>query len=295
VTREEVRGLVTRVYGECCDASLESGRQVQCYLSGRLRRSDSDVLAGDRVLIETNTGTPTVVRILKRSNQLDRPRVANVDFLVVLFSGRDPETNLLLVDAVLVRAEEAGLEPLVVLNKIDLLAPGRASELLGPYHKAGYRVRAVAAARGWGMSALARSLAGGLGVLAGESGVGKSTLLNALLPDTHLRTAETSGSERGRHTTRAVTFLPFGQGWLADTPGFSQVSVSGIYKENLSFYFREMRPFIPQCRFSSNCLHETEPGCAVRRAVDQGDIDDGRYRRYLALLSQSREWEERMY
>ncbi|MBX5465708.1 MAG: ribosome small subunit-dependent GTPase A [Clostridia bacterium] len=289
-------GRVVKVLNQWYEVQTEEG-VLAARPRGRLRREGEGApLAGDMVeVLPAPDGTARIERILPRRNRLDRPPVANVDRLLVVASWREPEIVPELVDRALLEAERRGIPAALVLNKVDRIAgqPGlleEARRFLEPYRKAGYPVLLTAALDGTGLEELRALLAGGLTVLAGASGVGKSSLLNALLPGARLRTGTLSRAERGMHTTRHVELLPLPDGgWVADTPGFVRLEPAGLEDP------REVRDAFPElaraggsCRFR-DCLHQDEPGCAVREAVARGEIDAGRYARYRALLEEVRQ------
>ena len=278
------------------------GRVLQCRARGIFRKEGISPLVGDRVRVSAPVGSDgTVEEILPRRNSLTRPPVANIDRLVVAASVASPPPVLLTVDKLTVLAVHNGIEPVVVFTKIDLRA---ADELIDVYHRAGIAVFAVSSVTGEGVDALRRKLAGGVSVFTGNSGVGKSSLLNRILPGLSLTTGAVSRKlGRGRHTTRTVELYPFpnapldGAGaWMADTPGFSSLEICGarrIRKEELPDAFPEFAPFIGRCRYA-DCAHVREEGCAVREAVVRGDIAPSRHASYCTLYEEVRnlhDWE----
>ncbi|MDI3299192.1 MAG: ribosome small subunit-dependent GTPase A [Bacillota bacterium] len=268
---------------------------------GRLRRGDQGTpVAGDLVeVLPAPDGTARIERVLPRRNRLERPPVANVDRLLVVASWREPEIVPELVDRALVEAERRRIPAALVVNKLDRIA-GRpelldeARRFLAAYRRAGYPALFTSARDGTGVEELRALLEGGLVVLAGASGVGKSSLLNALAPGARLRTGALSRAERGTHTTRHVELLALpGGGWVADTPGFVRLDPPELDEAGeLRHYFPEFEEPAASCRFR-DCLHVDEPGCAVAEAVARGEIDGGRYARYRTLLQEVRQAAER--
>lgn len=259
----------------------------------RERREGRTVLVGDRVRIRPEPdGTGVIHEVLPRTSELVRPPVANVDQVLLVAGCRQPAPNLDLVDRVLVLAAWEGVDAVIAFNKADLLPAGGRAEVEGiakVYGRAGYRVLLTSAVTGEGVDALRQELAGRITVLAGESGVGKSSLLNAAYPGMTLRTGAVSHKAgRGRHTTRHVELLGIpGGGWVADAPGFTRLEVTAIPPDALGGCFPEIAALSGGCRFP-DCLHREEPGCAVREAVARGEVDRGRYGRYRVFLEEIR-------
>ena len=272
-----------------------AGEPVPCRGRGKLRHQKATPLVGDRVEITCREdGTGMVDAILPRKNQFSRPAVANIDQLVLVCSGAIPVTDPFLIDRMAAMAEWKGCEPLIVFNKCDLVRVDALAEL---YRAAGFAALQVSAQTGEGMDALAAALAGKVSAFTGNSGVGKSSILNALWPGFSLRVGEVSEKlGRGRHTTRHVELFPVAGGLVADTPGFSSFDVEqmeAIPKEALAATFREFAPYLDQCRFQG-CAHVKERGCAVREALAEGRIAPSRHESYVRLYEQAKEipdWE----
>lgn len=272
-----------------------TGEPVPCRGRGKLRHQKATPLVGDRVEITAlEDGTGMVDAILPRQNQFSRPAVANIDQLVMVCSGAIPVTDPFLIDRMAAMAEWKGCEPLIVFNKCDLV---RVDELAGLYRAAGFPTLQVSAETGEGMDALAAAIGGKVSAFTGNSGVGKSSILNALQPGFSLQVGEVSEKlGRGRHTTRHVELFPVAGGWVADTPGFSSFDVEqveAIPKGELAAAFREFAPYLGQCRFQG-CAHVKEQGCAVREALAEGRIAPSRHKSYVRLYEQAKEipdWE----
>lgn len=294
-------GTILRTVGGVYDVLLEDGRTVPAVLRGRLKlenRTGDRVVVGDRVeVVIAGDGSATIEAVHDRRNELARRApgkgarrakviVANVDRVVVVFAWAAPEPNLRLLDRFLVLAEANDLDAAIILNKIDLArSPAEPRRLLAPYEAMGYPVLYTSATRGEGIGAVADLLCGNTSVLTGPSGVGKSSLLNAVEPGLGLRTAEVSRAHRkGRHTTVTAVLVPLRcGGFVADTPGLRELGLWGVTPEVLPRCFREFLPLLGSCRFGNSCTHVHEPGCAVKDAVEDGAITVARYESYRTL------------
>ena len=271
-------------------------RIVTCRARGKFRHTGVSPLVGDRVEItDLGNDTGSVDRVLERKNAFSRPAVANMDMLVMICAGVNPITDPFLIDRVAAIAERKNCEPVVVWNKCDLEP---CEELCALYRNAGFLSIQVSALTGEGISKLAEVIAGKTVVFTGNSGVGKSSILNALDPRLSIATGEVSDKlGRGRHTTRHVELFRLPNGALvADTPGFASFDTEVpelLNKEELGLAFREFAPYLGECRFVG-CSHTKEKGCAVLEALEQGKIAPGRHRSYARLYEVARgykEWE----
>ena len=268
---------------------------VECRARGRFRRQDQSPLVGDFVRITRQGDKGVLEALLPRKNAFIRPAVANIDQLVVLASCAIPVTEPFLIDRVLAIAQLQNVPALVVVNKDDL-AP--AQPLAEIYRRAGVPVLVTSAETGEGIEALREALAGKLSCLTGNSGVGKSSLLNRACPQLQLPVGEVSEKlGRGRHTTRHIELYSLGSNtFVADTPGFSAFDTERmelVHKEQLQYAFPEFAPYLGHCQFP-DCAHRKEPGCAVRKALAEGNIGQTRYSSYerlYELASQLKEWE----
>ncbi len=283
----EKNGRVLGVLGGFYTVKTED-ETVECRGRGSLRKQGVSPLAGDLVRVTAQEdGTGAIEELLPRKNALRRPPVANVDYLVLVSSVTDPAPNLPVLDAMIALAEEQEIEPIIVFNKSDL---EDASDLHTLYEKAGFLTFTVSAQTGEGIEELKNALKGNICVFSGNSGVGKSSLLNRLDPRLGLSTGETSRKlGRGRHTTRAtVLYEREDGGFFADTPGFSSLELerlTDVSPENLPFCFREFLPHLGKCKFTT-CRHVSEKGCAVCAAVETGEIAPSRHQSYCAMLKE---------
>ncbi len=291
--------IVKALSGYYYVSPAEGGEPVQCRARGIFKKRGESPLVGDRVVFsETENGEGTVDGILPRRSVLIRPPVANADLAVLVFSVVHPDLNLALLDKFLVHIEHAGLDAVLVWTKTDRIPAGpegdgvrqMMEEATKLYSSIGYEVLAASARLGEGIDGLARRLTGHLSVFAGQSGVGKSSLLNALIPGLQLQTGEISEKlGRGKHTTRHVELaaLP-GGGLIADTPGFSQLDFAELGIEEIGSCFREFRELMSGCKFRG-CTHIHEPGCAVVQAVEQGFAAKSRYEHYKEFMAERKE------
>ena len=262
---------------------------IECKARGRFRLDGSSPLVGDRVRCSLDAqGKGRIDEVLPRRNWFIRPAVANIDTLVFVAANVNPVTDPFLIDRLSVIAEEAGCGLVICINKTDL-DPG--DRLYTLFEKTGYPVVRTSAETGEGTEALAALLRGKVSAFTGNSGVGKSSILNVLLPGAEIRTGEVSEKlGRGKHTTRHVELFALGDGtYIADTPGFASLDVmmtNVIEKERLQYDFVEFAPYLGRCRFH-DCAHLKEPDCAVRAAVQAGEIAESRYRSYIRLYELS--------
>ena len=278
---------------------VDTGAEVlTCRARGKFRKDGLSPLVGDRVQVrELGKGEGFVEAVLPRKNAFERPAAANIDQLVVIASAAIPRTDPFLIDRIAAIAALKGCEVVLLLNKCDL---DPAEELYGIYTAAGFPTLRVSAETGEGLDTLIPLIAGKLSAFTGNSGVGKSSILNALDPTFHLKTGEISTAlGRGRHTTRHVELFRLSCGAeVVDSPGFSSFETEELdleLKRRLPETFREFRPYLGQCRFL-DCSHTKEKGCAVLAALKAGEIQPSRHKSYLRLyeeLKPLREWQKK--
>lgn len=291
----QLKGIITKITGgfyyvEAAECTYE------CKARGVFRKKGCTPLVGDRVVIDVPQGDGycSVLSIEERKNSLIRPALANLDVLVIVSSVVEPTLNTYIIDKMISAAVDKNIEPVLVISKTDLMS---CDEYVEIYKKAGIKTVAYSSVTGEGVNEIKEILSNKISAFSGNSGVGKSTLLNALFPHLELATGEISDKlGRGRHTTRTVELFKCYGGYVADTPGFSTVDLDRyelIRKENLQFCFPEFADYIGQCKFTS-CAHVCEKGCAVIDAVNRGEISSSRhdsYRRMYNEVKDIKDWQ----
>jgi ribosome biogenesis GTPase len=300
--RPVCKGLVVRTHGGHYYVQ-SSGQIIDCTMRGRLKKEHVArdlVVMGDRVLWSpTEPGSGIIGQVLPRKTTLSRSTpsargdgeqviIANVDQVLIVLAMANPSPNPFLLDRYLVACEASGLPTIIVANKSDLTNTAEVGALLSTYEGIGYDVQYVSAVSGEGLSALRELLRGKISVLTGPSGVGKSSLLNALWGSVDLPVGEISQAhDRGKHTTVVAQLLnPEPDTYVADTPGLRQFRFWDIDPEQLEAFFPDMRPYLGHCRFTP-CTHTHEPSCAVREAVERGEIREQRYESYVRMFARN--------
>lgn len=300
-------GLIYKSTGSWYQLRDKDGRYWQARVRGKLKidadiASTNPIAVGDIVLFEVEdeaANTAIIKDIVPRKNYIVRVSphnrnqkhivAANLDAALLIATLAEPRTSNGFIDRFLITAEAYHIPAIIAINKIDLHDEGHSAQLAAwkeMYEGAGYEVYPIAARQPESIAALSKRIAGGTTLFSGHSGVGKSTLINALMPELALRTAEVSGwSGKGQHTTTFAEMfdLPGGKGRIIDTPGVKEFGLIDLEREELSHYFPEMRRVLNDCRFN-NCLHVEEPGCAVKAGVENGSITAARYESYLTIL-----------
>jgi len=268
------------------------GSAVECRARGRFRLEKSVPLVGDRVEFTlSGAGRGLLTSILPRRNSFVRPPIANIDKMVIIASAAIPVSDPYLIDRMTVVAEKNGCEPIICINKCDL---NPAIKLFEIYSRAGFRTFRTSAETGEGLRAFQDAIKGSVCVFTGNSGVGKSSILNMLDKDFHISVGDISKKlGRGRHTTRHVELfkLPCGA-IIADTPGFSAYDTQRLaLKDELARFFPDFKPYLGQCRFI-DCVHIKEPGCAIHEALETGRLQETRYNSYVRLYEQAKQYKE---
>ncbi|CEH35437.1 ribosome small subunit-dependent GTPase A [Romboutsia lituseburensis] len=269
----------------------------ECRARGIFRKQKVTPLVGDRVaisVVDEENKKGVIEEINKRDTELVRPPIANVNKALIVFAIKNPKPNLSLLDRFIVLAEKEGLEIVIILTKADLDDENILDEVKSTYELSGYKVIPVSNKTKLNIDKVKDELAGNVVVFAGPSGVGKSSLLNEIDKNFKLQTGEVSDKiKRGKHTTRHAELLKLEcGGMVADTPGFSSLTLDDISETELKEFFIEFDEF-DDCRFGSRCIHEKEPSCAVKEAVERGKISKKRYDSYIQLLNEIRQGKRR--
>lgn len=289
------KGLLIKGYNGFYYVASE-GVLWTCFLRGRFRVKKQDFLPGDRVeFTKLEYPKGVIENVLNRTNRLVRPAVANVETALITFAFMNPAPDYLLLDRILIQVMAQNIKPLICFNKRDLVDDKTAQAIMKPYRDAGFTVLDVSANQKKGIESLKEALSGKITILAGPSGVGKSSIINALDLGYDLETGRLSKkTDRGRHTTRRVELLSLAEDtYIADTPGFSSLNLpEEIKKEDLGRFYPEFKEAAAYCPFSG-CLHLKERECEVKNDVADGLIDNGRYDRYCLFLEELRERERK--
>ena len=300
VVRE--RAIVLQGTGGVWQVRTEAGETRSVSMRGRLKKESGDAIklaVGDDVVLERDERNSdwVITEILERRSKLarrapggargERVIAANIDQVVVVFAAANPEPHPRMLDRFLVIAEGNDLKARIIINKIDLVDIAATRERFADYTRAGYPLHFTSVKRGDGLEEVRDTLAGRVSVLSGPSGVGKSSLMNTLFAGLNLRVGEISESvNKGRHTTVGAMLHPLpGGGAVVDTPGLREVGMWGLDPDALDVCFPELRPYLNQCRFR-DCTHAVEPGCAVRAALEAGEVSRARWESYLKLRAE---------
>ncbi|MFT8347851.1 ribosome small subunit-dependent GTPase A [Clostridium saccharoperbutylacetonicum] len=260
---------------------------IECKARGKFRYKDIKPMVGDDVTIEIEKGKGVIEDIHKRKSQLVRPTVANVSLAFIVFAVKNPDINFDLLNKFLILCEYNNIEVVVCLNKIDLVSDEEREEIRKRINDIGYEVVYINAKKGIGIDGLVEKIKGNITVLCGPSGAGKSTLINKLSNKEHMETGKVSEKlGRGKHTTRHSELIDVSDGYIVDTPGFSTLEIKDLMDKNsLKYCFPEFTEYNDKCKFRG-CFHYKEPGCVLKEAVENGDINKYRYEFYVKSLEE---------
>lgn len=283
----KIDGIIIKGIGGFYYVEAADGIIYECKARGVFRKEKITPLAGDKVEISVDENNKNSIdKIYKRRNMFKRPPIANVDKLVIVSSVCDPRPNLLIIDRLTAVAVYKNVEPIIVFTKNDLQS---ADEYIEIYKNAGFKTFAVSNETGEGIGEIKAVIENGVCVFTGNSGVGKSSLINRMYPDFALETGEISKKlGRGRHTTRHVELLKINNGYIADTPGFSSLDFETndlIKKDELAFCFPDFSDYIDSCKFST-CAHVSDKGCRLIEAVNNGDVMRSRHESYVTMYNE---------
>lgn len=287
MAEKQITGKIIKGVGGLYQVALSGAGVITCSPKGILRYQHIRPLIGDNVELSIQNEQGNIEKILPRQNSLIRPAVANVDQAVIVFAGMDPEPHWNLLDRFLIQMKHQDIPVSIVINKSDKLGEAQKEDIRRIYEKSGSPLYFVAAKEREGTEVLRALLARKTTVLAGPSGVGKSTILNALLPEAAAETGEISEKiRRGKHTTRHTELFCLGEdSYLLDTPGFSSLNLPEITAEELEQYYEEFGEYRRECRFLG-CVHQKEPDCGVKRALSEGCFSAVRYENYSLLYEE---------
>ncbi len=293
----ELQGRVLKNYnGYYYVKTAGEAQEYTCKVKGKMKKNRFSLATGDLVNFEVSSAEKhegMITTVLPRKNFLPRPTMANLDLFVVTFACAAPDFSYILADKLLVLAELAHIPAILVLNKEDNAPEGLIKAVRHVYEPIGYEVFALSAQNGTGVEALRERLRGKICAFGGPSGVGKSSTINAIDSTVDLRTGAVSEKiGRGKHTTRFAQLLPFDEGYIADTPGFGNLLLEGMEKEQVLAAFREFAEYEHSCRFCP-CTHTHEPVCGVKEAVRTGNIAASRYESYLQMLQEVKDLQEK--
>ncbi|MDR0697570.1 MAG: ribosome small subunit-dependent GTPase A [Christensenellaceae bacterium] len=277
---ETKKGLVTKIISDLYTVSCD-GQNYISKARGRLRQW-GDIVVGDIVQLEIDKPISNICKVEKRKNLLLRPLVANIDVVIIVLA-KEPAPDLLLTDKIIIEARSKGITPIICFNKSDITTRTEINTLLSAYTDVDTII--TSATNGEGREDLIERIANNIVCFAGQSATGKTSMLNMLL-DIKLKTGTLSLKlKRGKHTTRHVELFNAFGGMIVDTCGFSKFELNGIRKEELKNYYDEFYRYAQDCKYTS-CMHVSEPDCAVKRAVESGDLDKNRYLRYINIYKE---------
>ena len=280
----EKQGRITKLIGGLYTVVDQENKSYNLKPLGIFRHKKIQPKVGDYVIFNEDS----IIDVLERKNDLYRPMIANVDQVLLVNSAKKPDFSFLLLDKFLTLIEANDIKPVIIISKVDLLENAEIEALKAKinYYEKFYKVIFFSAKTNFGMDEILEITSGKINVLAGQTGAGKSSLLNCINPDLELETNEISEAlGRGKHTTRHVELIRFGDGYIADTPGFSKLEFIDYQADQIKFYFPDFFELSSKCKFYE-CTHIHEPGCAIKKAYESGDILSERYEDYKLIYNQ---------
>jgi len=289
-----MKGIITKTIGGFFFVADENNNIHKTIIRGKIQK---EVFPGDYVefYINEEVEEKVIEKVYPRDNKLNRPKIANVNQVIVMQSFEEPSFDQKLLDRFLIMVESKDIQPLIVINKYDLI-DNEINMIYNVYNKTDYSLFVISVKNNQGLNKLSKKITDNINVLAGPSGVGKTSLINKLIPDADLPVKSVSENiKRGTHTTRHVELLSLENGgWIVDTPGFTSLNIDHILPQELSFLYPEFRPYLNQCKFNM-CSHTHEPDCAVKKAVKNDEISKKRYQSYQLYFQELKEKEEKTY
>jgi len=289
-----LKGQIISIVSNLYQVELEN-RIIECVPRGKIKQTELSPVVGDYVEIEeieNETSKGVIVNILERTMYSKRPKMANLTQIILVVSLKSPKPDLMLLDKQLAYAEYLNIKPIICINKIDLGKEEQIKEIYDTYQKIGYRVIITCAKNKEGIEELRKLLNNEITAFSGNSGVGKSTLINSLFEENKAEEGEVSlKNQRGKNTTTNVTLYKTNNGYIADTPGFSTFSVEEIESKDLSKYFIEFKEYLKDCEYL-DCEHEKEENCGIKKAIEENKIDRRRYERYCKIKNELKDKEE---
>ncbi len=291
------KGLIISNISNLYEVKIED-QIIECKPMGKIKQTELTPVVGDYVeteVIENEPNKGMITKVLDRTMYSKRPKLANLTQIVLVVSLKSPKPDLLLLDKQLAYAEYLKIIPIICINKVDLGNEEILKNIHEVYEKIGYKVIDTIAKEGKGIEELRRVLKDNITAFSGNSGVGKSTLINRLFRKTKTLEGDISlKNQKGKNTTTSVTLYEIDNGYIADTPGFSTFTIEEIESENLCYYFKEFKQYLPNCEYT-DCEHIKEQNCGIKKAIEEGKISKQRYERYFKIMEELKQKEERKW